>query len=554
MAELASFTLKKRNPDVLTCIANLSNDEVFTPPEFAKHMLDTLEKAWADANDGASIWSDSKVTFLDPCTKSGVFLREIVERLTRGLENEIPDLQTRVDHILTRQVFGIGITHLTSLLARRSVYCSKFADGEHSVASSFDDAKGNIWFKSTQHTWVGGTQSIETADEYGNPVQKKINGRCKYCGASQSELDRSVELETHAYAFIHTENVKTFIEEIYGANMQFDVVIGNPPYQFDDGGYGNAASPIYDRFVNQAKKLEPRFLAMVIPARWFSGGKGLDGFRAEMLSDSRLRVIEDFPDSNDVFPGTQIKGGVCYFLWNRDDPGKCQVARHDKGVRGKPQVRPLLESGAEVFIRYNEALPILRKVIGVTNGNTESLALEEASRFTSLVSSSKPFGFRTFFQGSDKKKTGDVKVFQNGGIGYISRKEVEKNIEAIDAWKVFIPRAGSGSDSFPHAILGKPFVGEPGTISTETYLFIGPLSNKEEAENVISYIKTRFFRMMVLLHKPTQDAAKGVYTFVPLQDFNESWTDEKLYKKYGITDDEISFIESMIRPMELGNE
>jgi len=546
-------TYASHNPDVLTCIANLSNDEVFTPPEFANKMLDSLSASWASANNGEDLWKNSSLTFLDPCTKSGVFLREIVKRLNSGLSDEIPDINKRINHILTNQIFGLGITKLTSLLARRSIYCSKRANGEHSIATSFKNESGNIWFETLEHTWVGG-EILETSDASGSLVEKRINGKCSFCGASQKVMDREDGLETHAYSLIHSQNIQSQLAEYFGVDMQFDVVIGNPPYQLDDGGYGAAASPIYNKFVEQAKLLNPRFLSMVIPARWFSGGKGLDEFRSEMLNDDRIRVIEDFPDSNDVFPGTQIKGGVCYFLWERDNPGPCQVTTHDKGNAGQPVVRGLLEPGADVFIRYNEALPILEKIMKVEIGVEGNFQLPPEKRFQTLVSSAKPFGLRTFFQGATKKKSGDLTLFQNGGVGYISRDKIEKGIDLIDSWKVFIPRAGSGSDSFPHPILGKPFLGPPGSISTETYMAIGPFDSETQASNVITYITTRIFRLLVLLHKPSQDATRGVYAFVPAQDFTEDWDDEKLRSKYGITDDEMAFIERMIRPMELTNE
>jgi site-specific DNA-methyltransferase (adenine-specific) len=286
----ASFTLRGRNPDVLTCIANLSNDEVFTPPEFANRMLDTLAEAWAANHGGANLWADKSVKFLDPCTKSGVFLREITRRLTEGLEKKIPNLQKRVDHILTKQVFGIGITRITSLLARRSLYCSKHANGKHSIAKSFASDDGNIWFQRIEHTWKG--------------------DRCKFCGAARSVFERGEDLETHAYALLHTDNIKARLTEIFGKDMQFDVIIGNPPYQLNTDGFGVQARPIYQNFVAQAKALDPRFLSMVIPARWFSGGMGLDEFRESMLTDKRLRFIDDYLTASDVFPGVGLKGGV----------------------------------------------------------------------------------------------------------------------------------------------------------------------------------------------------------------------------------------------------
>lgn len=336
--------------------------------------------------------------------------------------------------------------------------------------------------------------------------------------------------------------------------MKFDVIIGNPPYQLNDGGFGRSATPIYQKFVQQAKKLAPRFLIMIIPSRWFSGGKGLDEFRASMLEDNRLRVIEDFPDSNDVFPGTQIKGGVCYFLWNRDNRGNVRVTTHDKGETNTPVERPLLEAGTDVFIRYNEALPILKKIIKVEVGNNKSLELPKTKRFMTLVSSRKPFGFDTLFRGKEKAGKTTVLIYQNGGTGYVDRSAVTKNADVIDKWKVFIPRAGSGSDAFPHPILGKPFLGQPGSVSSETYIFIGPFNSEVEARNVLSYISSQLFRLLVLLHKPSQDATQTVYTFVPIQDFSQAWTDEKLRKKYSITEKEWAFVENMIRPMELGDE
>lgn len=489
------------NPDVLNCIANLSNDEVFTPPELANKMLDLMPQ---------ELFRSPKTTFLDPFTKSGVFLREIVKRLDRGLEAVMPDRKQRIDHILHNQVFGIACTELTSLLARRSVYCSKTANGQYSI-SRFSTPEGNILYRNISHTWE--------------------NGKCKYCGASQAVYDRGPEAEQYAYVFIHTNNPKQFFN-----NMKFDVIIGNPPYQLNDSGFGISAKPIYDNFILQAKALKPRYISVIVPARWFAGGKGLDEFRDEMLHDDRLRIIHDYPQAFECFPGVQIKGGVCYFLWDRENRGLCKVTTHKDGKEFPPRVRPLLEKDCDSFIRYNEAIPILHKV----------MSKNEETMF-SYVSSRQPFGLSTTFHGS---KTGNIMLYENQGTSYINISDIEKNNSIVNKYKVYIPRAGSGSDAFPHPILGKPFVGKPNTACTETYIFIGPFKDEMECNNVVSYICTKFFRFLAMLKKVTQDTTRNVYSLVPLQDFSHPWTDEMLYKKYGLTDDEIAFIESMIRPME----
>lgn len=537
----ASFSLRGRNPDVLTCIANLSNDEVFTPPEFASRMLDTLSEAWARDHGGANLWADKSVRFLDPCTKSGVFLREITSRLTQGLAGEIPDLAQRVDHILTRQVFGIGITQITSLLARRSVYCSKYANGKHSIAGSFRNDAGNIWFRRLEHTWV--------------------DGKCRFCGAGQQTLDRGESLESHAYAFIHTDDIKARVTELFGDRMQFDVIIGNPPYQLDDGGHGTSAAPIYQLFVEQAKKLEPRYLSLVIPARWFAGGKGLDDFRESMLTDNRLRSIDDYLSAADVFPGVGLKGGVCSFLWERDNPGPCRVTTHFKDWAPSTAVRPLLEPGADVFIRFNEGLSILKKVVEVErtreDAHEDSIVPPELKRFDRLVSSRKPFGLETKFKGRTTKRVGDVLVHQNGGTGYTPRSTITAGNALIDFWKIYVGRAAPGTgnrDTYPHRIISTPFIGEPGSISSETYLCIGPFESKGQAESALSYLSCRLTRLLILLHKPSQDTTRKVYAFVPKQDWTQKWSDADLYAKYGLSDSEIAFIEKIVRPLDVNGD
>ena len=539
MSDQASFALRSRNPDVLTCIANLSNDEVFTPPEFANRMLDTLAEAWAANNGGADLWADKTVKFLDPFTKSGVFLREITSRLTTGLEKEIPNLEKRVNHILTKQVFGIAITHLTSLLARRSLYCSKHAKGEHSIAKGFASDDGNIGFKRTEHTWEG--------------------DRCKFCGAARSVFDRAKDLENHAYAFIHTDNIKARLAEVFGENMQFDVIIGNPPYQMDDGGFGASAIPIYNKFVEQARALEPRYLTMVIPSRWLFGGRGLDEFRKVMLSDNRIRKLFDYPDSRAVFQSVDVAGGICYFLWDRDNPGDCRVVEFEHGQEPSEAVRPLLENGAAVFIRSNQALPILRKVMAVETGS-ESISLPDEKRFERQVSSQKPFGLRTFFRGAEKKSSKhDLLVIQSGGRAWTSRSEVTVGQDLIEKWKVFTSKsssehAGQVDKNGQRRVLSLSGVIPPGSVVTETYILLGAYDTEQEARNCFSYVVTRFFRFLIAVRSSAQDLARSTYSFVPLQEFSKAWTDKMLYKKYGLTNDEVAYIEKLIRPMEIDVE
>jgi site-specific DNA-methyltransferase (adenine-specific) len=519
MNEQVGFTLRGRNPDVLTCIANLSNDEVFTPPEFANRMLDALADAWAASDGGANIWADSSVRFLDPFTKSGVFLREITTRLVVGLADEIPDLQTRVDHILTRQVFGIGITTLTSLLARRSLYCSKHANGEHSVARGFDSEDGNIWFERTEHTWVG--------------------GKCTYCGAAQEAFDRGGELETHAYAFIHTDNIKSRVGEIFGGQMQFDVIIGNPPYQLSDGGHGVSASPIYQKFVEQAKALEPRFLSMVMPSRWFGGGKGLAEFRATMLADDRVRKLVDFENAKDAFPGVDLAGGVCYFLWNRDERGLCEVTNVVGDTSESATERRLDEFST--FVRHSAAVPIIRKILQ-----------KSEPTMSAQVSSRKPFGLATNVR---PEATGDLVLRWEKGEGPFPRNKITVGSDIIDKWKVITSyvaydHAGNPGKDGKRKVFSKIGVLPPREICTETYLVIGAYDTEIETKNLITYMRTKFFRFLVAQFMYSHHLTKSAYDFVPVLDMKTAWTDESLAERYQLTCEEREFIDSKIRSFD----
>ncbi len=521
MSMQAGFALRGRNPDVLTCISNLSNDEVFTPPEFANRMLDTLAEAWAADHNGANLWADKGVKFLDPFTKSGVFLREITSRLSMGLADEIPNLQERVDHILTKQVFGIGITHLTSLLARRSLYCSKHANGEHSIAKNFGTEQGNIWFERLQHTWAG--------------------SKCSFCGAPKTIFDREDGLETHAYAFIHTNDVKTRIAELFGGEMQFDVIIGNPPYQMKGGGGGSNDASIYHLFVEQAVRLEPLFLSMVIPSRWMAGGRGMDEFRKTMLTGRHISDLVDYTRMSTAFPGVDFEGGVGYFLWNRDFEGDARYTLF-QGEEAHPTITRDL-SAHNIFIRDHRALGILEKVQSLNEPTMEQ-----------VTSSDTPFGLATNFSDFKEKPFDDSVALYRTDRGrrvtvHTSRSNIKKNTHLIDSWKVLLPEAYGERGAIPALVLGPSIVVPPASVCTQTYLVAGPLENDKEAISLQNYSKTRFFRFLVSLRKITQHALRSTYSWVPQQDWDATWTDEALYKKYGISDDQIEYITSMIRPM-----
>lgn len=494
------------NPDVLSCLANLSNDEVFTPPNLVNQILDTLP---------SDLWKDKEAKFLDPVSKSGVFLREIARRLVEGLADDIPDLQERIDHIYQHQLYGIAITEITSLLSRRSLYCSKTANSKYSVGRVFESEQGNIIFNRIEHTWK--------------------DGKCVFCNANQSAYDRGDLLETHAYEFIHSDNPGKLFN-----NMKFDVIIGNPPYQLGSDG-GTRDIPIYNKFVDQAKKLNPRFLSMIIPSRWMASGLGLSEFRRTMLEDRRIRKLVDHPVASEVFPGVEVKGGVCYFLWDRDNQGDCAVTT----VRGHDVFGPVVRSlkDYDVFVRDSRALGILEKVV----------AKKEKS-IIEILSVDKEFGWTSNFDGFHKKqKSGDVCLhyIRRGkrGVGWISRKDIEKSCELIDTWKVLVPQAGSdGGKCLPDSVLGKPLMATSPSVCTQSYLFFHVKSTKD-AESVESYVRTKFLRFLVSLRKITQHATRATYTWVPQQEWNRTWTDKELYKKYGLTKDEEEYIDSVIRPM-----
>lgn len=485
-------------PDILDCISNLSSDEVFSPPAIVNKVLDLLP---------AEVWSNPDIKILDPGCKSGVFLREAAKRLMDGLKEVIPDEDERREHIFRSMLYGIAITELTGLISRRSLYTSKDPSSEFSVVK-MDNDQGNIHYSRGRHAYR--------------------NGKCIHCGAPEGSLDRGDELENYAYQFIHSDNV-------FGEDMKFDVIIGNPPYQLEDAGESTGASPIYHRFVDQAKKLAPRYISMIIPSRWFAGGKGLDDFRESMLNDKRISHLVDFHNAADCFPGVEIKGGVCYFLWDAKHNGDCEVTPVLNGEQMESAKRNLGEH--DIFIRFNQSISILAKV---KNRNEAPLSVK--------MSSQKPFGFRTNFADFKKERFIDaIEIYANKEVGWIHKDKITLNRQWVDKYKVLVSAAYNGGDSYPHQIIGRPIVAGPGSCCTETYIICSTFDTKEEAQNLEQYMKTRFFRFMVWMRKITQHNPKDRFSFVPQLDMSKQWTDEVLYARYGLDEAEVAFIESMIK-------
>ena len=494
------------NPDVLSTLANLSSDEVFTPPHIVNKMLDMLPQ---------ELFKNKETTFLDPATKSGVFLREIAKRLLVGLQDEIPNLQDRIDHIFHKQLFGIAITEMTSLLSRRSVYCSKYPNSKYSI-TLFDNPEGNIRFKKTYHAWV--------------------NKKCDLCGASKKELNRDDELELHAYEFIHKLNFKEIMD------MKFDVIIGNPPYQLNDGGgTGSSAIPIYHKFIQQAIKLNPRYLSMIIPARWFTGGKGLDDFRNLMIRERRINSLHDFMNSSDCFPNVNIEGGVCYFLFDRTYHGKTTIYSHHQNEITHKSYRYLDDESLDIFIRDEKVLEIVKKV------NEKKL-----TSFSSIVFPRNAFGIgnASIYLTNEKK---NIKVFGrfNGkrDYKYIDIKNLTKSVELIGKYKIFVSKAdgaaGQIGNPIPARIMGKSEAGDKNVICTETFLTIGPFESSEMSINAQSYIRTKFFRFLLGARK-NKNMTQDTYRFIPLMDFNTKWNDDKLYSFFDLNKSQINYIDKMI--------
>lgn len=499
-------------PDILDVIAALSSDAIPTPPLLARALLDILPD---------EVWTNPDYKWLDPATKSGSILREAARRLMDGLAGWEPDPAKRAEHIMRNMLYGCGITAVHGEMTRRSVYVSRDATSPHAVVG-FERPEGNLPFVTAEHDF---------------PTNKSgaASGPCRVCGAPVS-LERGDTRENYAYAFIHSAYPTQEMQD-----MKFDVIVGNPPYQLGTEGFGASASPIYHRFVEHALSLEPKYVAMIIPSRWFSGGKGLDEFRARMISDRRLRAVVDNPKLFDCFPGVEIKGGVNYFLWDRDHDGDCDFSTRIDGTIVSTLTRDL-RAGDGVLVRDNRAMSIIQKA---TTGASE--------RVESACGVRKPFGlniFSNFPDAAPEPFEGSIPLIFASHVGYVRPDQLERNHQWVDRWKVLIPKAGDGHGREVSYVLGEPIAVAPGSACTQTYIIAGMFDTREETENYAYYLATKFARFLVLQRKTTQDVIAERFRFVPLLDMTRRWTDPDLYEHFGLTEDEASYIEATIHPRE----
>ena len=493
------------SPDILEAISHLSSDDIFTPPKIVNQMLDSLP------ND---IWRDENATFLDPVCKSGVYLREITNRLLDGLEEKIPKLDKRLNHILKKQVFGIGLTNLTSQVSRRTLYCSRVANGEYSIID-FTNEEGNIKFIESQHFWADGI-------------------KCKYCGLNKKKYDRDKSLESYAYSFIHEDNPQEFF------NMKFDVVIGNPPYQMEDGGSGKSAQPIYHKFVSQAKRLDARYLVRIIPSRWFIGGKGLKKFREEMLNDKHIKKLVDFENTKDVFPGVDVTGGVCYFLRDKLYEGDCEVVNNieNKTISSKRKLNDF-----DIFIRRKDSIDIIKKVEGWREKNN----LYSLSK---IVSVRKPFGLPTNYK--PRESGTECYFIKSIGKKYANTDDIKSGSAYLNKWKVLLPKAPiAGQTDFSKPVKfyhnDNVIIAEPGSCCTESWIIANAFNTKKEAINFRSYLFTKSFRFLLLQSVISQDVTRENFRFVPsLNNYDDEISDDYLRDLWSIDKKEWELIDSRI--------
>jgi hypothetical protein len=507
-ASIAEFKLKKdqlanyftAEQDIFELIPNQKTNQIFTPKKVVQMMVNQLEE------HDPSLFTRTDSTFIDLYMKSGMYITEIVKKLFNNTRKHYKNDDDCLKHILESQVYGLAPTPILQGITQSYIF-------------GFD-AENNI---SRQHF-----------------MQHDIIPEAQQ-GKAKEKLQELFNLKK---------------------DMKFDAVVGNPPYQESDGGAQASAKPIYNYFVESAKDINTRMINLIMPTRWYAGGKGLDDFRQQMLNDKHIVEIHDFLNPNIIFPSTNIRGGVCFILWDNDynnEKDLVKVVTYGDSFSDRKELKRKLKlDGEDIFIRNIESLEIIKII----------KSQKEFTSFENHISSRRPFDIDAFIvKDLDKYKQNKnglknpVLCYGKGKqTGFLEREEITKNIEWIDKYKVFTPRANNIGTELNDDNLNT-FIGTPNTICTESYIVIGVNLNLDEhsAKNLSQYLTTKFARFLHSLGKASQDATSKTYKFIPLQEFTAKsdidWSksiseiDQQLYKKYGLSEDKISFIESMIKPM-----
>lgn len=473
----------------------MSESEVITPSKICDEMVNLLPE------EGLREIVERQRKLLDIASKSGEYAVALYKRLTSKLgysHNDVKDI-----------IYSIPTSSIAYEFTRRFYEILNLNINNIPVKFNTYDL-------------------IKIKDKNGEVDYQKINEILK-----QNKKFSEINLE---------DEIKVSDEKV-----KFGVVIGNPPYQVSDGGARASAKPIYHEYINLSKVLSSSYVSIISPSRWFTGGKGLDLFRSKMIEENKFRTLIDFSDSKECFSGVEVKGGVNYFLWDINYNGECNVKNIYKNNNTSLK-RFLKLEDIDIFIRYNTLYTIFKKV-----------HKKENCTFDILVSSRKPFDLDTSTKIDDSKFKNSLKIYGKSKIGYIDEKKIKKNNELINKQKIFITYAYGAGEGFPHQIINKPIIAPLGSVCTETYLSIGPFESEEEVNNAYKYIKTKFFRALVLIAKNSQHATSKTYRFVPMQNFTEksdiNWgkssdeIDKQLFEKYKLSDEEKKYIKEIIKDM-----
>lgn len=526
----------KRDYDILNMLNSISNFEIFTPFEVAQNMVNLLPE---------DVFKDPSYKFLDPCVKSGIFLREIIYKLNdnlplikytdpySGITYDLSDKKERISHILRNMIYGIAISELTAYVSRRTLY-------------GVMDANVDKELEFLNSKLLSKKQDINSDDLHFNDYYdykifntKDRNGYEKEGNIFYPNDETNIDNEDTHYPFIN-ETEHKFINLIKEGKVKFNIIIGNPPYQQNDGGNESSAKPIYQHFINNGLNLKPKHICMIIPSRWMLGGKGLDKFRKQMFLDKKIKKIVDFFNEKDCFPGVTVEGGVCYFIRSEDNSdGICEFTNIINGESITIKRKLWNET---IFLRDNNSFNIIKKI------NFEN-------NLSNIVMSRNTFGFLTNFKDFNKIYINDyIKIFLKENKktieGYIDKNKIEKNKDLIYKYKVVTGKAYGGAGKVPNNVFSKPFILKPNEICSESFLVLGIYNSEEEAIKYVNLLKTKFVRFLVFLLRISNTVKKDNFKLVPFLETSIDWNDEKLYSYFNLSKEEIEYIEKTIKPME----